>query len=168
MPGFSLWMMPPPAIGDRFRALIAELSRRSGTPAFEPHLTLAGVEAPTVAAACARAAPLAAALARIPVRLSEIGMTDEYFRCLFIRAALTPPLTHAYHIACATLDQTPGAFMPHLSLIYGELAPAAKNEIAASLGGRFELEFTVERLALYTTAGPPPDWRCVCDFRLTG
>ncbi|MFP5348933.1 MAG: hypothetical protein ACLGHO_03730, partial [Gammaproteobacteria bacterium] len=42
MPGFSLWMMPPPAIGDRFRALIAELSRRSGTPAFEPHLTLAG------------------------------------------------------------------------------------------------------------------------------
>lgn len=161
-------MIPPPAVGDRFRALIAELSRRSGTPAFEPHLTLAGVEAPTVATACARVAPLAATLAPIPVRLNEIGMTAEYFRCLFIRAALTPALLHAYRNACAALDQPPAEFMPHLSLIYGELAPAMKTEIAANLSGRFELEFTVERVALYTTAGPPPDWRCVCDFRLTG
>lgn len=168
MPGFSLWMMPPPAIGERFRALIADLSRRSGTPAFEPHLTLAGVEAPTEAAACSRVAPLAAALAPLPVRLTDIGMTADYFRCLFIRAALTPALTQAYRSACAALDQTPAEFMPHLSLIYGELAPAAKAEIAAALGGRFDIEFTVERLALYTTTGAPPDWRCVCEFQLGG
>ena len=161
-------MMPPPAVGDRFRALIAELSRRSGTPPFEPHLTLTGIEAPTAAAACARVTPLAATLAPLPVRLTEIGMTAEYFRCLFIRAAPSPALLHAYRSACAALGRPPAEFMPHLSLIYGELAPAAKNEIAAGLGGRFELEFTIERLALYTTFGLPPDWRCVGDFRLAG
>ena len=167
MPGFSLWMMPPPAVRDRFRTLIADLARRVDTPPFEPHLTLAGVDAATEAAAVRPVAELAARLAPLPIRLTEIGTTAEYFRCLFVRAERTPALDQAYRAACRALGQAPGGFMPHLSLIYGELTPVVKERLIAEIGHRFNTTFTVERLALYDTAGPPPDWRCVADFRLS-
>ena len=166
MSGFSLWLMPPPAVRDRFCPLIAELSRRLGTPAFEPHLTL--VPSTVEADLMARVASLAAGLAPLPVHLTEIGMVSDYFRCLFVRAELTPPLQRAYHAACGALGQPPGDFMPHLSLVYGDLAPADKGRVVADIGRRFDLHFIVERVALYTTAGPPPAWRCVADFALTG
>lgn len=166
MPGFSLWMMPPPAVRERFLTLIAELSRRVDTPPFEPHLTLAGIEAATEAA-IRPVAELAARLAPLPVRLTEIGTTSEYFRCLFVRAEHTLALDRAYHTACRALGQAPGEFMPHLSLIYGELTPAVKERLIAEIGNRFDTAFTVERVALYDTAGPPPGWRCVADFRLS-
>ena len=168
MSGFSLWLMPPPAVRDRFYPLIVELSRRLGTPAFEPHLTLALTPATVEAEVVARIAPLAANLAPLSIRLMEVDMTSDYFRCLFVRAALTPPLQRAYHAACRALAQPPGDFMPHLSLVYGDLPIAEKERVIADIGRRFDLHFTVERVALYTTAGPPPAWRCVADFALTG
>lgn len=169
MPGFSLWMLPPADVGDRFRSLIADLSRRTGTPAFEPHLTLAGgIDAATERAAAARVAPLAARLPPLPIRLTEVGTTGEYYRCLFIHAERTPLLQRAHHEACAVLAQEPGDFMPHLSLIYGEIGAADKARIITDIGTRFDLAFTVERLALYSTAGPPPAWRRVAALALTG
>lgn len=169
MPGFSLWMLPPADVGDRFRSLIADLSRRTGTPAFEPHLTLAGgIDAATDNAAAARVAPLAARLPPLPIRLTEVGTTGEYYRCLFIHAERTPLLQRAHHEACAVLAQEPGDFMPHLSLIYGEIGAADKARIITDIGTRFDLAFTVERLALYSTAGPPSAWRRVAALALTG
>ena len=168
MSGFSLWLLPPPAVRDRFYPLIDELSRRLGTPAFEPHLTLAGTSSTVAADVTAQVATLAAGLAPLPIHLTEIGMTADYFRCLFVHAELTPPLQRAYHATCRALGQPPGDFMPHLSLVYGDLAPADKKRVVADIGRRFDLHFIVERVALYTTAGPPPAWRCVADFALTG
>lgn len=168
MPGFSLWMMPPAPIADRFRTLIAQLSRRLGTPAFEPHLTLTGLEAASEAAALETVRPLARRLAPLPIRLTDIGATTAYYRCLFIHAERTSTLTLAYQSACHALGQPPGDFMPHLSLIYGALNTADKERVIADLGRRFDDRFTVERLALYTTAGPPPEWRRVAEFVLMG
>lgn len=162
-------MLPPADVIDRFRSLIVDLSRRTGTPAFEPHLTLAGgIDAPTERAAVARVAPLAARLPPLPIRLTDVGTTGEYYRCLFIHAERTPRLERAYREACDVLEQAPGDFMPHLSLIYGELGAADKARIIADIGARFDLAFTVERLALYSAAGPPPGWRRIAELALTG
>ncbi len=166
MTGFSLWMLPPPDVAERFRALIRELSRRMGTPPFEPHLTLlGGIED---ASAAARVAPLAARLPPLPIRLTEIGTTAEYFRCVFIHAERTPLLQRAHQQACDMLGQAPGEFTPHLSLIYGKLHATEQARAIAGIGARFDTAFTVERLALYSTAGPPPAWRRVAELGLTG
>lgn len=167
MPRLSLWMMPPPAVRARFHALIAELSRRVGTPPFEPHLTLSGIDAATETAAIRPIAALAARLPPLAIRLTDVGTTPAYFRCVFVRAEHTPVLDRAYHAARRALGQAPGEFMPHLSLIYGELTPATKERLIAEIGNRFDTTFIVERLALYDTAGPPPTWRCIADFRLS-
>ena len=168
MPGFSLWMMPPPAVRERLRALIEDLSRRAGTPPFEPHLTLCGVDDTVEAAAIARVQPLATRLAPVPIRLTEIGATAEYYRCLFVRAELTPVLAAAYREACRAQSKTPSDFMPHVSLVYGDLSATDKERLIATIGRRVEMSFTISRLALYDPVGAPPEWRCVADLPLRG
>lgn len=167
MSSLSLWLMPPPAVRASCQALIARLAQRLGTPVFEPHLTLAGTTLEE-AEAVARLRALAQQLPPLPIRLGELQSTDAYFRCLYARADLTPALRHAYDTACRRLDQAPADFLPHLSLVYGDLDVDTKNRLIAELGGRLDLQFTVERLALYDPAGSPSAWRRVADVALTG
>jgi len=60
------------------------------------------------------------------------------------------------------------AFMPHLSLLYGNLPPRVKKGIIASLSRQFELEFKVKRLHLYLIKNDPAAWRHVasCGLKL--
>lgn len=149
----------------RFAELITRLSARLGTPVFEPHITLAGIAA-TEADGLERGAHLARALAPITVTLTDIAYSTEYFRCLYVRALPDQALAEAYRRACATFGITPGEFMPHLSLVYGNVAAADKERIIAEIGRRLDIQFTVERLALYLPEGRPETWRRVGDFPL--
>ena len=107
---------------------------------------------------------------RIPpftVRLTEVDYLDEYFRCLFVRVATTHPIMKANEIARAVFSlQKQPAFMPHLSLLYGNLPSSAKERIVASLGRRLELEFKVISLHLYLIKGEPTAWRRLARFGL--
>src|SRR5688500_3142229 len=84
-PRFSLWLMPPPAARERYANLIDRLAARLGTPRCEPHITLGGCDG-TEAQAVARATALAARLAPVAVRLGPLETTEQYFRCLYVRA----------------------------------------------------------------------------------
>jgi 2'-5' RNA ligase len=58
------------------------------------------------------------------------------------------------------------AFMPHLSLLYGNSRSSVKEGIVASLGRRIELDFKVSGLHLYLTKGEPQAWRRLARFGL--
>src|SRR5690606_30965655 len=136
-PRYSLWLMPPAAVYDRFARLIDALSRRFGTPRFAPHITLASTGAELAGDAPARAAALAAELAPVPVRLLDVAHTDDYFRSLFVRAQRTPALLAAHRLAAARLGTEPAEdFMPHLSLLYGELPRDTKERLIEEIGRR--------------------------------
>jgi len=166
---YSLWLMPPAPVRGRFADLIAHLSERLGTPRFEPHLTLSGGVFASPADPLARVADLAGRHPPVPVRLTHAEYTDAYFRCLYVRAALTPTL-HALQCAAAeALGQQPDRdFMPHLSLVYGRLGPERKEHILDAIGRRFDLDFLADRLALYAPEGEPAAWRPVAEFVLSG
>jgi 2'-5' RNA ligase len=166
---YTLWLMPPTPVRDRFADLIARLSARLGTPRFEPHLTLSGGVLAAPADARARIDALVARRPPVPVRLTEAGYTDTYFRCLFVRAQLTPELQALQHAAAEALGLEPDpAFMPHLSLVYGNLEPAQKEMILDDIGRRFDLDFLADRLGLYAPRGEPAEWRPVGEFILSG
>jgi hypothetical protein len=57
--------------------------------------------------------------------------------------------------------------MPHLSLAYGDLSHAVKEEIIAELGRRFDASFVANSIGLCLPAGPPAGWRTIGPFRLT-
>ena len=160
--------MPPPLVRARFADVIDSLSRRLGTPRFEPHITLSGGEA-AEANIRARTSALAARLAPVPVHLTRAGYTDAYFRCLFVHAARTPALLAARASAAIEYERPlDEEFMPHLSLVYGELASLQKEKILDDLGREFDVHFVAEEITLCRADGTPDTWPLIGPFKLTG
>ncbi len=167
--GMSLWLMPEGGVGDRLRVLIGELARRHRTPSFPPHLTLLGGIPGPEDAALSRAAGLARGLGPIAIRLGAVETSDEYFRCVFVRAEPTEALRGAHVDARAAFaGAAPTPFLPHLSLLYGRLERPQLAAVLRELGGTLEVAFEASRLHLFRTQGPPRAWRRRGAFPLGG
>jgi 2'-5' RNA ligase len=110
---------------------------------------------------------VAAALRPFRISLEDLDSRDEYFRCLFVHAALTQPLRRAHQAVCQAFGHPrEPAFMPHLSLLYGNFPRSLKEEVMAELGPRLDVQFKVRTLHLYRTHGEPRQWRQVASFGL--
>jgi 2'-5' RNA ligase len=159
--------MPTGEVRQRLAGTILDLSREYAAPSFEPHVTLAsGIVGPAREVA-SKMADLARQISPFTVRLTEVDFLDEYFRCLFVRVAMTHPIMKANKLARAvfSLAQQP-AFMPHLSLLYADLPSGVKDRIVASLAWRFELQFKVSSLHLYLIKRKVAAWWRVASFGL--
>jgi 2'-5' RNA ligase len=164
---YSLWLQPAGGVYRRWAVQIRRLSRECATPAFEPHITLLGGLRGPKQAIVAKCSRLARCLPPLVVRLTEADYLDEYFRCLFVRVAMTDTLLRANEAAREIFGQRePRAFTPHLSLIYGNLSVEEKEAILARLGRRFDITFVARRLHLYVTADEPRRWRAIETFDL--
>jgi 2'-5' RNA ligase len=135
---------------------------------FEPHVTLLGGISLPRSLAIERTAALAGSLRPFAVRLGGAGHEAAFFRCLYLRAAGSG-LRGARALAERTLSE--GAirrrlFRPHLSLVYGRLAPADRRTLAKECLGEPDLTFTARRIALVRTTGHPRTWRMIASRRL--
>jgi hypothetical protein len=167
-PRFSLWLMPPPAARERYAGLIDRLAARLGTPRFEPHITFGGCEG-SETQALARATALAARLAPVAVQLGPLEATEQYFRCLYVRAKRSAALLDAHRQAALACGVEPDAeFLPHLSLVYGELPDTIKETLLVELAGHVGSDFIADRIALCLPEGDVPTWRLLGPFALSG
>ena len=165
---FSLWFMPAGEVYARLSIIIRQLSARCGAPEFLPHVTLLGSLAGRRHEVISKSAEVAGSIRPFTIRLVEIGFLDEYFRCLFVQAALSAPLRHAHQVACRKFnDGRRAAFMPHLSLLYGNYPLRLKREVIAEFGPRLDLQFKVRSVHLYQTQDDPMKWRRVARFGLS-
>ncbi|TCR68609.1 hypothetical protein [Bosea sp. BK604] len=129
----SIWLMPKNDDEAFLSSLVRELAGRFGTPVFTPHLTLRG---DTDVPANKLAEDIAAAASQVPAfaePISAIETTEAFFRAFYARFAVSAPL--------ATLKRglDPHAadpFMPHVSLLYGNLEADVKAPAAAEFGQR--------------------------------
>jgi 2'-5' RNA ligase len=165
--GVSLWLLPAGELRDRLSAWIEELARRYRTPVFPPHLTLLPGIAGQEEDALARAGRLASSLEPLAIRLLEVGTSDSFFRCVFLRAELSEALQKAHLLAREAFPDVPAApFLPHLSLLYGQLGPKEKRAVRGQLPEARELAFSASSLHVFRTKGPPRDWRGRGEFPL--
>jgi len=166
-PHYSLWLMPTGEVRRRLAETILDLSREYATPVFEPHVTLAGDIVGPAREVASKMKDLARRIPPFTVRLTVVDGLDEYFRCLFVRLATTHPIMLANQAAreVFALTKQP-VFMPHLSLLYGNLPRSVKKGIIASLSRQFELEFKVNSLHLYLIKSEPATWRRVASCGL--
>jgi 2'-5' RNA ligase len=167
LPHYSLWLMPKGEVRRRLAEAILDLSGKYSTPAFEPHVTLAGSIVGPVREVASKMKDLARRIPPFTVRLTTADGLDQYFRCLFVRVAQTQPIMSASAAAqeIFRLPKQP-TFMPHLSLLYGNLPSKEKETIIASLARHFELEFRATTLHLYLIKREPAAWRRVASQRL--
>jgi 2'-5' RNA ligase len=164
---YSLWLMPRGDAYERLVRVLHELSAACGAPEFPPHVTLLGGMVGARRDIVRKSAALAERIRPFTIRLEKIDYLDEYFRCLFVRAATTKPLREAHRIARGVFEhRREPAFMPHLSLLYGDFTRSFKEGLVARRGPRVCLEFKVRSLHLYSTHGEPRHWRRVSTFGL--
>lgn len=165
---YSLWLMPSGELYAELRSLIEGLSDRYGGPRFEPHITLLGGLTGPEGELLARASELAAFVRPHPVRLTKVEYLDEYYRCLYIRVQETPEVARTHQMAQVLFRRLDDrAFLPHLSLLYGDFPAGAKEAIVEELGGEFGRSFDLRSIHLYATSGPPEDWYPVREFPLS-
>lgn len=115
-----------------------------------------------------RSRELASALNPISVELGSVGYLDEYYKCLFIRLKETEDLMKAHERAKEIFDRREDPlFMPHVSLMYGNLKASRKRKIISSIGKDLQsVSFEVGSLLIYSTEGEPSDWYRVKEFSL--
>jgi 2'-5' RNA ligase len=164
---YSLWLMPA---GDLYYWLadtILDLSRKYSTPTFEPHVTLLARISGPERKIVSKSAELAQRISPFTLRLTRVDYLDRYYQCVFVRVATRDPLVKAHRAAREVfgLEKSP-AFIPHLSLVYGDLARDVKERIVAELGWRFESTFKARSLDLVLTRGEPSAWRRLRGFGL--
>lgn len=160
--GRSIWLMPTGRVYDELSVTISQLSNQYSTPSFPPHVTLVEGLTGNERELSSTTEQLASRIRPFEIALSTIDYLDEYFRCLFLRIEESPALLEANRAARMIFHQErdPG-FVPHLSLMYGNLDLQTKRQIVQIIGTDFKRTFPVESLHLYSTNGEPKDWRLV-------
>lgn len=124
----SIWLMPSAEDGAFLSSLVADLAGRFGTSLFAPHLTVRGDTDLPVAALEAGIAEAAATIPVFREAVAAIETSDAYFRSFYARFRISAPLEQLKQQLDSELA---GSFMPHVSLLYGPVAPAPKASAAA-------------------------------------
>lgn len=162
----SLWIPPGGDALTKIQHAMRRGHERGGGPPFRPHVTLlSGIER-TQADAELKLKHLAAQIAPFTIELARIESRDEYFRCLYAAVAPSKELAAARQLAYDVFEMNPPPpYEPHLSLVYGDLDEKLKGEIAAELGGRLDLSFSVSSLQLVNAsrAVPVTGWKSLAE-----
>ena len=167
--GYSIWLIPTGETYQKLAKIISDLSKEHSTPNFEPHVTLigggelVGAEEDLIS----QTSKLSDLLKSFKIKLKKADYFDEYFKCLFIRAEKTEEIMEVNNATRKHLNLKPNSdYMPHLSLMYGDISLETKERILADLGREFNLNFEVKSIHLFSTDGKVKDWYKVKEFSL--
>lgn len=159
---FSIWILPEGEVYDTLHSAIRQLSKPYGTPEFEPHITIIGTLTGRRRQITEKTARLAAMMEPFDVTLKDVDRLNEYFRCLFIRVEKTAAIMDANMKARSIFDQSRSAdYMPHLSLMYGDIDTTVKKAIIKTIGNDLQCSFPAADIHLYSTTGAPENWHRV-------
>lgn len=159
--------MPSREVSARLQSVISCLSARYHTPSFEPHVTLLGGVVGSEGEIVSKTADLASIVRRYSIELGDVAHSDAYFKCLFLMARETDEVMRANLDARKAFNRSNDpAYMPHLSLMYGDFATEMKEQMIREIGNQGQVSFDVSSVYLFSTNGGPDDWRRVLEFSL--
>jgi 2'-5' RNA ligase len=157
------WLVPAAGpVRDRLAAVIGALAAEYDTPRFEPHVTMAGLFRSGERAAVQALTSLVAGVRPFQVRFLAAGHEQAYFRALYLRAEPSGQLITLHEAARAAWALEPRPYMPHLSLLYADIAEERKRAIIGALGIKLPLTIRLDAAELWADhqAGVPR-WRRV-------
>ncbi|MBI4162689.1 MAG: hypothetical protein HY513_03320 [Candidatus Aenigmarchaeota archaeon] len=147
---YSIWLVPAEPWLDKFRSIIRNIAKENNTFSFEPHITIL-VKNDEESKMVDVVQALAKKTNKPTVKFTDIGYEDTYFRAIYLRAQRQNILdinTMARKIAGMFADPQ---YMPHLSLLYGNLDGKTKETIIKNLGLKLSMEVVFDKLSLWRT-----------------
>ncbi|KAF8391167.1 hypothetical protein HHK36_023468 [Tetracentron sinense] len=153
---YSVWAIPPEDVRDRLKEVMKGLRLDFGGPEFEPHITVVGAISLTEADALHKFRSACEGLKSYTARINSVSTGTFFYQCVYLLLDPNPEVMEASahctgHFGYNTL--TP--YMPHLSILYGDLSDEEKKKAQEKTETLDEsissLSFQITRLALYKT-----------------
>ncbi|XP_057764247.1 cyclic phosphodiesterase-like [Salvia miltiorrhiza] len=171
---YSVWAFPPEELKPRLKKLMDGLRSEFGGPEFEPHVTVVGAIKLTEKEARDMFHKACEGLKPYAATVEKVATGTFFYQCVFLLLHPTPEVVEASAHSCAHFGlKSSSPYMPHLSLLYGELTDAEKKaaqEKAYALDESIgSLNFQISRLALYKTETEDrtcKSWEKVDEFQL--
>ncbi len=163
---YSIWLIPDGKNYTNLSHLICKLSEKYNSPFFEPHVTLIGNLSGKKEEIISKSSKLASQISPYKIKISNPAYLNEYFKSLFLKVEKTKEVMDANLKAKEIFSYNKESeYFPHLSLMYGNSSPDIKEKIISKLE-KINLEFKVEELYLFSTAGKPENWYEIEKFDL--
>lgn len=165
---FCLWLVPDLETEAELAELLVELSADLGGPLFSPHLTLIGETEDEREALDRKLADIAARFPAFDATVARVETGDSYYQSLYLRFDNTGALRALKEaLVAVTAPEDVEAFMPHISLFYGD--STGKADAAARLqdawAGR---SIRFDRLVIVPSGRRVPieEWKELGSFQL--
>lgn len=159
---YSLWLEPTGDTAYKLQQRIKELSNKYDTPVFSPHVTLLGGLTASKTELVPLTDTLASSVAPFDLTLTKAGYLNTFYQSLFIHVEQNEGLTYLHKNACRLFDcpeEYEKEYMPHLSLLYGDINQKQKEKILNNIGREFYIRFTAKKVVLMHTDGKPEQWK---------
>ncbi|KAF5752792.1 putative Cyclic phosphodiesterase [Tripterygium wilfordii] len=153
---YSVWAIPPEEVTARLKKLMDGLRSEFGGPGFEPHITVVGAINLTPDDAITKFRSACEGLKAYDATVDRVATGTFFYQCVYLLIHPTPEVVEAsVHCTRHFGYKSSTTYMPHLSLLYGDLSDEEKknaqekvNVLDESING---LSFPINRLALYKT-----------------
>ena len=165
---YSLWLRPEQKQIDELTKIVSDLAHRYRTQPFPPHITLLSripADMDTIKQACKK---IVEQTQEFEIRLQKIDYSEAYYRNFYILTENTSSLLSVYEYAKKLLNFTSDEkYMPHVSLLYGDLDIETKNSLKEQLEDTYPRILNCNRLDLYYSSGDESDWHLVESYYFT-
>lgn len=159
---YYLWLIPHPNKYKELAQLIIQLGQKYDGPPFSPHITLLADIEDEQNLVMAKCAELATKINAFTVNVDSIEFQDAYYRSLYLQLVKPKPLLKARRLAEELFSQAPtDAYMPHISLMYGNQSISTKQHIIATLKDHISHELLIDRMELIFADGAPDTWKLI-------
>ncbi|KAL6992343.1 hypothetical protein U1Q18_010451 [Sarracenia purpurea var. burkii] len=173
---YSVWALPPEDVRERLKNLMTGLRSEFGGPEFEPHVTVVGAISLTEEDAVDKFRSACRGVKAYTATVEKVATGTFFYQCVFLLLQPTPEVMEAsLHCTGHFGYRSSAPYMPHLSLLYGDLsdeekkkAQAKANLLDESIGS---VSFQISRLALYETDTEDQSlksWKKVSEYNLDG
>ncbi|KAJ3671009.1 hypothetical protein LUZ60_008435 [Juncus effusus] len=126
---YSVWALPPEPARSRLKNLMAGLRAEFGGPEFDPHVTVVGAITLTPDSAVEMIRSAAAGLRPYTARVKSVSSGSFYYQCVYLLVEPTAEVVEASNHCCGHFGyQSSSPYMPHLSLLYGDLSDEEKEK----------------------------------------
>ncbi|EEF40143.1 Cyclic phosphodiesterase, putative [Ricinus communis] len=153
---YSVWAIPAEDVSARLKKLMEDLRSEFGGPQFEPHVTVVGAISLTEEEALEKFRSSCDGLTRYIATVDRVATGTFFYQCIYLLLNPSPEVVRASaHCTGHFGYKSSTPYMPHLSLLYGDLTDDEKkkaqektNILDESING---LSFQISRLALWKT-----------------
>lgn len=164
MSTFDLFLIPTAIQYTRYNRVINSLSKKYDTPSF-PHVTLLSMIEAEEENLVTKVENITKGFNKIEVEIFGINFTNTVSQCVFAQIKMSPQLLTLYNELETNLeysDKSP--YFPHMSLVYGDLTPEVKSNIAKEL--RVGNKLLLDKVVIYRDDPLKSDWKQVAEFEL--